>query len=301
MFKYIFISILFFPLSVLSQQPLNPQNDSLSTLAKKDTVVIFQKALDPNSSDYVQILEKTNQQLSLWWNPYGVFIAILGVLFAVLAIIAAFVIYRQSKEHKELIKSSLYEHQAALDKLITEKNNQLKLLESSYDKTIFEYTQKLNSVGEEGKMQISEFISKLEAQKEFIDTQAHTYRHSGWEAKDINEKYPIDATSIFQAKITLNDPIQAFVIYIRVITNEGKQFWLGFAGNEHDSKVTKYRSEFTFHKTYNNKDVLIYENIYSYFKRGFPEGTSVPIFVTTIRLRASNVDLREILFSYKIF
>src|SRR5216683_5279708 len=53
-----------------------------------------QRALD---SVYVRLLERTNQQLSLWWNPYGIMVAALGALFAVLAIVAAFIIFRQSR------------------------------------------------------------------------------------------------------------------------------------------------------------------------------------------------------------
>lgn len=274
--------------------------DSSDSPSKKDTVIVLQKDVNTTNSEYTQILEKTNAQLSLWWNPYGVFIAALGILFAILAILAAYLIYRQSKDYKDLLKTSIDEHRAALEKLIGEKNNQFKLLESSLDKTILEYNQKLNSVTDENKAQITEFIRQLENQKEYIDAQTHMYRHAGWDPKDINENYPISPSTNFQARIILNDVMQAFVIYIRVMTNDRKQYWLGFAGNEQNEKMTKYAIEYTYHIPYNTKEVVINENIHSYFKKGFPDLTSIPVYVDTVRLRGSNVDRREIIFSYKI-
>ena len=51
-------------------------------------------------------LEKTNQQLGLWTNPYGIMIGVLAVLFTILTIIAAVIIYRQSKDYKERIQKA---------------------------------------------------------------------------------------------------------------------------------------------------------------------------------------------------
>src|SRR5437879_3003819 len=59
-----------------------------------------QRALD---SVYMRLLERTNAQLSLWWSPYGLMVGALGALFAVLAIVAAIVIFRQSSEYRALI------------------------------------------------------------------------------------------------------------------------------------------------------------------------------------------------------
>ena len=266
----------------------------------KDTVVIIQKITDDNiAKNYQQILEKTNTQLSLWWNPYGIFVAMLGVLFALLAIIAVFLIFRQSNEYKTLINKSLDDHKNALDKLITEKNNQLENDKTRLDSLIMEYEEKLKTSGTESKKEINEFISKLKEQKEFIDTEIHIYKHSGWQHKDIPENYPVTQNTIFNARITLNQLNQPFVIYLRVITNDNRKFWLGFSGNTKNTPV-KDRTEYTLNRLYNSKEVIINENIISVFNQGFNELNIQPICVDLVRLRGSNADLSEITFSYKI-
>src|SRR3989344_2437809 len=63
---------------------------------------------------YIQILEKTNQQLGLWTNPYGIMIGVLAILFTILTIIAAVVIYQQSKDYKEKIDKLLGEYEKQL-------------------------------------------------------------------------------------------------------------------------------------------------------------------------------------------
>ncbi|NUM51262.1 MAG: hypothetical protein HUU48_09110 [Flavobacteriales bacterium] len=269
---------------------------------QKDTVVIIQQITDDNiAKNYQQILEKTNNQLSLWWNPYGLFVGMLGGLFAVLATIAAFIIYRQSKEYRDLIKKSLEEHQLALEKLVTEKNNQLKIYDASLDKSIMEYNEQLKTVSEDNKKQIKEFISKLEEQKEYIDTQVHTYKHSGWQHKDILENYSINQNTNFYARITLNQIGQTFVIYIKIITSDNKKYWLGFSGGvKNDIYKDKGGHEYSRTKIYNSKEVVIQENIVSFFKEGFQQLNTLPIQIGCVRLRGSNTDLGEITFSYKI-
>ena len=55
------------------------------------------ETVNPDVQNYINILEKTNQQLNLWYNPYGIAIAILAIFFAILALAAAFIIYRQGR------------------------------------------------------------------------------------------------------------------------------------------------------------------------------------------------------------
>lgn len=64
---------------------------------------------------YVDLLEKTNQQLNLWSNPYGVLVAILSTLFTVLTVVAAFIIWKQSKEQKEAFKEALKNYETGLE------------------------------------------------------------------------------------------------------------------------------------------------------------------------------------------
>ena len=70
-----------------------------------DTVTVVSQAVP--LQQYVEILEKTNQQLSIWGNPYGVMVAVLGVLFAIGAIVAAILLWRQSADYEKKIHASL--------------------------------------------------------------------------------------------------------------------------------------------------------------------------------------------------
>lgn len=267
---------------------------------KCDTVFVFQQSSnDDIVKDYQQILEKTNNQLSLWMNPYGILVTILGVLFAILTIVATFVIFRQSKEYKGLIQKSLTEHKVALDKLIIEKSEQLKNLEETLDKLILEYKTKLDNTDEKQKNLIELFINKLEEQKILIDGKYNIFEHRGWKPWDIPVNYLIDKSSTFHAKITLKSPNQKFIIYIRVRTNDNKYLWLGFAGSDEDRQYS-VKDEFTEYRVYNSDEVQIEENIYSFFKHGFPGSSGEPLLVDLVRLRGSVSDDRKIEFKFKI-
>ncbi len=74
-------------------------------------------AIDAMKSEYIQILEKTNQQLSLWLNPYGVMVGALGVLFAILAVVATVLIWRQSEDHKKTVQKSIDEQEKLMKAL----------------------------------------------------------------------------------------------------------------------------------------------------------------------------------------
>jgi len=63
---------------------------------------------------YLEILEKTNQQLSLWYNPYGLMIAILTLLIAVLAIFFSYILWKQGKEYKDAFSVFLDEQKKVL-------------------------------------------------------------------------------------------------------------------------------------------------------------------------------------------
>ena len=72
-------------------------------------------------SHYVAILEKTNQQLSLWWNPYGIFVGALGALFTAGAVVAAYLIFRQSREYRATIDAAIADYRVVLDALLAER------------------------------------------------------------------------------------------------------------------------------------------------------------------------------------
>jgi rubrerythrin len=69
----------------------------------------------------VAILEKTNQQLSLWWNPYGVFVSSLGVLFTIGAVVAAYFLFRQSREYRLTIDAAIADYRRVLDAMVAER------------------------------------------------------------------------------------------------------------------------------------------------------------------------------------
>lgn len=91
----------------------------------------------PEQKQYLEILEKTNQQLGLWTNPYGVMVAVLSAMFAVLAIAVAYALWQNSREQKEIIKQQVEENEKRInkmhekaaenfEKLIEDKKNQLR-------------------------------------------------------------------------------------------------------------------------------------------------------------------------------
>ncbi len=273
----------------------------------KDTIVIFDTVVvikhipdDKTVGIYQEILEKTNQQLNLWWNPYVLIISILSVFFTVMAIIAAIIIFRQGKESKRLIEDSMIKHKTALDNLIKEKQNQFKIYESSVNNLILEFTEKLKSAGEDQKQQLTEIISKLEIQKHSIDIHINSYKHSGWRQQDIPVTAIIDNQTNFFAKIYLNDLKQEFVIYIRILASDNKNYWIGFAGNIQNTN-SKSTNEFTRHQLYNSNEITIQENIMSAFNLGFENNRIFAKEVNCVRLRGSNTNKNEITFEFKIY
>lgn len=170
--KYFLLLFFIVPLFAPTKGSSKNTEDLHSKLiVQKDTVLIIRQVVEDNiTKNYEQILEKTNNQLSLWWNPYGILISVLGILFTFLTIISAVIIYRQSKEHKELIKESIIKYEKILNQLIEEKNKQLKEIDSNLENLITDQKEKLKTADEENKKAINEVISKLQIQKESIDT-----------------------------------------------------------------------------------------------------------------------------------
>ncbi len=170
--KYLLLFLIMVPFFAQTQGTFKDSATIHSNpMVHKDTVVIVQKIIDDNVvKNYQQILEKTNSQLSLWWNPYGLLISVLGILFTILTIISAVIIYRQSKDHKEMLKESITKYESILNQLIEEKNKQLKTVEIDLTNLISEYKKKLETAGEESKKEINEVISKLEKQKDNLET-----------------------------------------------------------------------------------------------------------------------------------
>ncbi|MCX6715234.1 MAG: hypothetical protein NTX72_05490 [Candidatus Uhrbacteria bacterium] len=76
-------------------------------------------------NNYSSIVEKTNQQLSLWFNPYAVMIASLGAMFTIGAIVVTVIIWRNSNEQKKQFKNWFTQQQSIID------GNNIKIEETS--------------------------------------------------------------------------------------------------------------------------------------------------------------------------
>lgn len=143
-----------------------------SNLTVHDTIYITNNKIDSTTLFYQSILEKTNSQLSLWGNPYGLMVGALGVLFTCLTILFAFILYRQSSDYKKIINQSITNYQAILEKLIKETQDQTKLyLESSderFTEKINEYKKDLENATLDQKAIIEEKVKQLEIQKNNI-------------------------------------------------------------------------------------------------------------------------------------
>src|SRR3989344_565750 len=58
-----------------------------------------------STQNYINVLEKTNLQLSLWYNPYGLMVGVLTLLVALLAIYFAYILYRQGRDYKDFLEN----------------------------------------------------------------------------------------------------------------------------------------------------------------------------------------------------
>ena len=117
---------------------------------------------DSSALAYQELLEKTNQQLSLWWNPYGVLIALLGVLFAVLAIVGAVLLFRQSREYRAMHQAEIDDYREIINTFITEKSSQIEVLKGEINAELTDARARLETAVGENKAQLEEHIRSLE-------------------------------------------------------------------------------------------------------------------------------------------
>jgi len=107
---------------------------------------------------YIDLLERTNSQLSLWYNPYAIIISILTLLFTTLTIIAAVIIYRQGSEFKRQRE----------EVLLDLKGNHEALLEEYEGK----HTALLKSLKKENEAATATFDGKLKKYEESLQQNA---------------------------------------------------------------------------------------------------------------------------------
>jgi hypothetical protein len=146
-----------------SKPPVRPQPTAVRAPGAPEAA--SQRSLD---SAYMRLLERTNQQLSLWWSPYGVMVATLGALFAVLAIVAAILIFRQGREYRTLITRSIGEYQGILNAFIEEKNREVELMNKRITGAIDRATKDLETAKGAQKGEIEKEISELKKLKETL-------------------------------------------------------------------------------------------------------------------------------------
>lgn len=114
--------------------------------------------------NYVAILEKTNQQLGMWSNPYGIAIGVLSLFIAIIAIGVAVALWLNSKEQKDRFNQFLSDQ----EKIIKLKGESIRKYESKLDVLIKEYETQLKSTGE-GKKEIEKALNELKREKASID------------------------------------------------------------------------------------------------------------------------------------
>jgi len=132
--------------------------------------IIVNKLSQDRSQPYQEILEKTNQQLSLWSNPYALMIASLAILFTLLTIIAAVIIYSQGKEFKAKIDSFLQGYKELLETLVKDWETRL----SQIDKKSVDYQKQLETATGEQKKLIETELNKLKNERDSVSSRIAT-------------------------------------------------------------------------------------------------------------------------------
>ena len=118
---------------------------------------------------YTSILEKTNTQLGLWLNIGNYLVAILAVIVGVIAIAAAYVIFKNSSEQKKQYKEFLETQKVLLKKGIKDFEKESKRgrdeADNKLETLIQEKTAKLDDAAEGNKKEIQIAIDELKKTK----------------------------------------------------------------------------------------------------------------------------------------
>ena len=133
----------------------------------KDTIVIYD--IPPELlSTYTDILKSTNEQLGLWHNPYGILITTLAVLFTLLTILAAIIIWTQGKSFKELVNNTINKYEGILSSFIKQKKEELANIDKNIDNSIAAHKKELEKASANQKKEIEKKIEELRIHKEAI-------------------------------------------------------------------------------------------------------------------------------------
>ncbi|MGZ3724442.1 MAG: hypothetical protein ACXWQQ_01500 [Pseudobdellovibrio sp.] len=175
------------------------------------------------TKQYIEILEKTNAQMSLWYNPYGLMVAALSLLLAALAIGVAFVLYKQSRDHKLQLEAERKTRQDEFENFLKERTNSAKKLvdelaarsEKQFDQLINEQKSKLTksvSNSKEDILKIEKRIEELENQKANVPIGAAQVVAAEWDNNPLsvfsgitNNVHKCSACG-YGFKVQMNDP-----------------------------------------------------------------------------------------------
>lgn len=205
--------------------------DSLKALPPlKDTVVIYD--VPPEILKFYQeTLESTNSQLSLWFNPYAIMVATLGILFTVATVIAAIILYRQSKEYQNRYNQLFGDSQKSIKDLA----NKLATASEQVLNNIIEKEEELNQ--------------KLENLGQEISTSSELQRNSSNEEKlqelEKELKSLRNKTENFKNDYGIQEPIY----YVPSLLNQGS--------NIHKHTCSNCGTEFKFKSKKNGIEGLI--------------------------------------------
>ncbi len=122
------------------------------------------------TNNYISILEKTNSQLNMWTNPYGLMIGILTILIALIAMGVSIVLWKNSEEQKKRTEKFFSEQEKNAEKLRKEREIEVKLIKKNLNKLIEEYQNKLLTADKDNKKKIEDAINSLKKEEAVIGT-----------------------------------------------------------------------------------------------------------------------------------
>jgi hypothetical protein len=155
-----------------------------------DSVIAVDQQLRELNQQYLEVVSKTNEQLGLWTNPYGLMVGILSFILAVLAIGAGIILYFQSSDFKQRISDLLTRYSNILDGIISEKdtiiakmdthakeiieraNQQAKSVDAALSAQIEAYKNEVAESANEKKQELEAAIAKLQKAQSELEANA---------------------------------------------------------------------------------------------------------------------------------
>jgi hypothetical protein len=127
-----------------------------------------------------EILDRTNQNLSLASNPYGILVSVLSFLLTFLAIGTTIAIWRQSREQRDLFEKALKNYEIALSGKLEQLDTYTKQQTDEVQKLIDEFKKEKEGLSDDTEAarekikKLDTHISDLEKKKKEITAQSTT-------------------------------------------------------------------------------------------------------------------------------